>query len=138
MGDAAFDLKTTNATIEDSGSDDCKYGARIWSDSNNVIRRCDFRNPRSSGKIKGACIESSGRLEIVDTKLQAGPGAVAIKLQPSKKGPDPVVHMRGGSIQLDGDAELTLSNGAGVLELHQVSVNGVLTDHRYVFEKKRQ
>jgi hypothetical protein len=46
--------------------------------------------------------------------------------------------MRGGSIQLDGDAEVALANGAGVLELHQVAVNGVTTDHRYVFEKKKQ
>ena len=139
MGDAAFDLKTTDAVIEDSSTDSCKYGARIWSDSNNIIRRCDFRNPKSSGKIKGACIEASGRLEVIDTKLQAGPGAVAIKLQEPKKGTaDPVVHVRGGSIQLDGDAELALANGAGVVELHQVAVNGVTTDHRYVFEKKKK
>jgi hypothetical protein len=138
MGDSAFDIKATDATIEDSSTDSCKYGARLWSDSNNVIRRCDFRNPQSSGKIKGACIEASGRLEVIDTKLQAGPGTVAIKLQQPKKGKDPVVHMRGGSIQLDGDAEVALANGAGVLELHQVAVNGVTTDHRYVFEKKKQ
>jgi hypothetical protein len=138
MGDAAFDLKTTDATIEDSGSDSCKYGARFWSDSNNVIRRCDFKNPKSSGKIKGACIEAVGRIEVIDTKLQAGPGTVAIKLQQPKKGNNPVVHMRGGSIQLDGDADLVLANGAGMLELHQVAVNGVMTDHRYVFEEKKK
>src|SRR5262249_39519316 len=128
MGDAAFDLKTTDAVIEDSSTDSCKYGARIWSHSNNVIRRCDFRNPKSSGKIKGACIEAVGQVEVIDTKLQAGPGTVAIKLQPSKKGIDPVVRVRGGSIQLDGDAELAFANGAGVVELHQVAVNGVMTD----------
>lgn len=135
MGDAAFDLKTTDAVIEDSSTDSCKYGARLWSESNNIIRRCDFRNPRSSGKIKGACIEACGKLEIIDTKLQAGPGTVAIKVHKLEKQGDPVVHMRGGAIELDGDATLAAGIGSGILELHQVSVNGVTTDHRYVFGK---
>ena len=138
MGDAAFDLKSTNVVIEDSTSDACKFGARVWSESDNVIRRCDFRNPKSIGGITGACIEACGRLEIVDSKLQAGPGAIAIKLHKLKNGNDPIVHMRGGSIQLDGDAKVAVGIGPGVLELHQVAVNGVMTDHRYVFEEKKK
>jgi hypothetical protein len=138
MGDAAFDVKTTNVVIEDSSSDGCKFGARVWSESDNVIRRCDFRNPKSIGGITGACIEACGRLEIVDTKLHAGPGTLAIKLHKLKNGNDPIVHMRGGSIQLDGDAKVAGGIGPAVLELHQVAVNGVMTDHRYVFEGKKE
>lgn len=138
MGDAAFDLKSTDVVIEDSSTDACKFGARVWSESDNVIRRCDFRNPKSIGGITGACIEACGRLEIVDTRLHAGPGTVAIKLHKLKNGNDPIVHMRGGSIQLDGDAKAAAGIGPGVLELHQVAVNGVMTDRRYVFEKKEQ
>lgn len=137
MGDAAFDLKSTNVVIEDSSTEGCKFGARVWSESDNLIRRCDFRNPKSIGGITGACIEACGRLEIVDTKLQAGPGAVALKLNKLKNGNDPVVRMRGGSIQLDGDAKVAAAIGPGVLELQQVAVNGVLTDKRYVFDGKK-
>lgn len=138
MGDGAFDIKSDNVVIEDSSSDGCKFGARIWSESDNVIRRCEFRNPKSIGGITGACIEACGRLEIVDTKLHAGPGTVAIKVHKVKKNDNPIVHMRGGSIQLDGDAKAAVGIGPGVLELHQVAVNGVMTDHRYVFDKEQQ
>lgn len=135
MGDAAFDIKATDAVIEDSSTRTCKYGARVWSESNNIVRRCDFRDPRSPGGIKGACIQVAGRLEIVDTRLQTSPGTVAIKLHKLKNGNDPVVHMRGGSIEVGDDARLAAAEGPGVLELHQVAVNGVVKDHRYVFDK---
>ncbi len=138
MGDAAFDLKTTDAVIEDSSTDSCKFGARIWSESGNVIGRCSFRNPQSRGNTKGACIQASGTLDIVDTELQAGPGTDAIRLHKLEGQGDPVVRMQGGSIQLDGDAVITTATTSGVLELHNVMVNGVATDHRNVFEKKKQ
>lgn len=139
MGDGAFDLKSTDVLIEDSSAEGCKFGARIWSEGNNVIRRCTFRNPQSRGGVKGACIQASGTLEIVDTVLQAGAGTAAIALHKLKSQRDPVVRMTGGSIQLDGDAVVAASNGfGGVLELHNVVVNGVATNHRYVFEQKKQ
>ena len=138
MGDGGFDLKTIGVTIEDSSTDSCKYGARIWSEGNNVIRRCDFRNPQSRGNIKGACIQACGTLEIADTKLHAGPGTFAISLHKLDKGNDPVVRMVGGSIQTDGDGAVASATSSGVLELHNVTVNGVPTDHRYVFEQKKQ
>jgi hypothetical protein len=138
MGDGGFDLKTTGVTIEDSSTDSCKYGARIWSEGSNAIRRCDFRNPQSRGNIKGACIQACGTLEITDTKLHAGPGTFAISLHKLDKGNDPVVRMTGGSIQTEGDGAVAGSTSSGVLELHNVMVNGVLTDHRYVFEPKKQ
>jgi hypothetical protein len=138
MGDGGFDLKTTGVTIEDSSTDSCKYGARIWMEGNNVIRRCDFRNPQSRGNIKGACIQACGTLEIIDSRLHAGPGTVAIDLHKLPKRNDPVVHMRGGSIQTEGDGKVAAAVGAGVLELHDVVVNGVSTSHRYVFEDKKQ
>lgn len=134
MGDAAFDLKTTDAVIEDSSTNSCKFGARIWSESSNVIRRCSFQNPRSRGDAKGACIQASGTLDVIDTNLQAGPGTAAIKLHKLKGQGDPVVRMQGGSIQLDGNAVMVAATSSGVLELRNVMVNGVATDHRYVFE----
>ena len=103
-----------------------------------MIRRCDFRNPQSRGNIKGACIQACGTLEITDTRLHAGPGTVAIDLHKLPKRNDPVVHMRGGSIQTEGDGKVAAAVGAGVLELHDVLVNGVATSHRYVFEDKKQ
>jgi hypothetical protein len=138
MGDGGFDLKTTDVTIEDSSADSCKFGARIWAQGNNVIRRCDFRNPQTRGETKGACIQAAGTLEIIDTKLQAGPGTSAIVVHKNSEQYDPVIHMQGGSIQLDGDAVVASANSSGVLELHDVMVNGVATNHRYVFEKKKE
>lgn len=135
MGDGAFDLKTTNATIEDSSSDSCKFGARLWSESNNVIRRCDFRNPVTRGKNHGACIQASGRLEVIDTKLQAGPEQAAFHLNKLKSGNPPVVRMIGGSIQLDGDARLARSAPGGTLELQNVTVNGELRTETIVFKQ---
>jgi hypothetical protein len=136
MGDGGFDLKSTDAVIEDSRTDSCKYGARIWSESDNVIRRCEFRNPQSRGDIRGACIQAGGRLQIIDTKLHAGPGTAAINLHQLSKGNPPLVVMQGGSIETEGDGIVVSANGAGVLELHNVMVNGVASDHRYVLEKK--
>jgi hypothetical protein len=136
MGDGGFDLKTVNVTIEDSSTDSCKYGARIWAEGDNVIRRCDFRNPKSRGKIKGACIQAGGTLQIIDTKLHAGPGTAAIQLHQNKNRNAPFVQMQGGSIETEGDGKVASSVGDGVLELHNVMVNGVATDHRYVFQKK--
>jgi Right handed beta helix region len=139
MGDGGFDLKSTDTLIEDCTTESCKYGARIWSESNNVIRRCSFKNPQSRGNIKGACIQVGGSLEIIDTTLQAGPGTNAINLHKLEKQNAPVVRMQGGSIELTGDAKLVgTAGGSGVLELHNVMVNGVATDDRFVFEEKKQ
>jgi hypothetical protein len=136
MGDGGFDLKTTNVTMEDCSTDSCKFGARIWAEGNNVIRRCDFRNPVSRNDTQGACIQAGGTLEIVDTKLQAGPGTVAIALSQKKNGKPPMVVMRGGSIDLEGSGAIAHANANGVLELEDVLVNGVKTTRRLVFEKK--
>jgi len=138
MGDGGFDLKTTNVTIEDSSTDSCKFGARIWTEGDNVIRRCEFRNPQSRNSTQGACIQACATLRIVDTKLHAGPGTVAISLRQQKDRKPPVVQMHGGSIETEGDGAVAGANAAGILELHNVMVNGVATDHRYVFEKKKK
>ena len=137
MGDGGFDLKTTNVTIEDSRTDSCKFGARIWVEGDNVIRRCEFRNPQSRNGTQGACIQACSTLQIVDTKLHAGPGTVAVSLRQQKDRKPPVVQMHGGSIETEGDGAVAGANAAGILELHNVMVNGVATDHRYVFEKKK-
>ncbi|HEV8391443.1 MAG TPA: right-handed parallel beta-helix repeat-containing protein [Dongiaceae bacterium] len=138
MGDGGFDVKTTNVTIEDSSTDSCKFGARIWAEGDNVIRRCEFRNPQTRNNTKGACIQVGGTLQIVDSKLHAGPGTAAINLHQTKTGNAPFVQMQGGSIETEGDGVVVNASAAGVLELHNVMVNGVATDHRYVFEKKKQ
>lgn len=137
MGDGGFDLKTTNVTMEDCSTDSCKFGARIWAEGDNVIRRCEFRNPQSRNSTKGACIQVGGTLQIVDSKLHAGPGTAAITLHQGKNANAPFVQMQGGSIETEGDGVVANSSAAGVLELHNVMVNGVATDHRYVFEKKK-
>jgi hypothetical protein len=136
MGDGGFDLKTTNVTVEDCTSDSCKFGARIWASGSNVIRRCDFRNPVSRNGTMGACVQAGGTLEIVDTKMQVGPGTVAVGLSHKKGKKPPLVVMRGGSIETSGDGAVAHCNGDGVLEVYDVMVNGTLTTHRYVFEKK--
>jgi hypothetical protein len=138
MGDGGFDLKSTNVTMEDCTTDSCKFGARIWVRGENVIRRCDFRNPVSRNDTQGACVQAGGTLQIIDSKLHAGPGTVAIHLSHKKNREGPVVVMRGGSIQLDGNGAVVHANGDGVLELHDVMVNGVATTKRYAFEKKEE
>jgi hypothetical protein len=136
MGDGGFDLKTTNVTMEDCSTDSCKFGARIWAQGDNVIRRCDFRNPISRNDTQGACIQAGGTLQIIDTKLHAGRGTVAISLSQKKDRDAPLVVMRGGSINTEGDGGVAHANANGVLELYDVMVNGVATTRRYVFEKK--
>lgn len=126
MGDAAFDLKTRNVTIEKSGSDNCKFGARIWATGDNVIRDCDFREPVSRGNTAGCCVQVTGQCEILDTKLQAGDGTFALGLNKLKSGEPPIIRMRGGSIELKGGATLARSNARGMIELHDVAVNGEL------------
>jgi hypothetical protein len=138
MGDGGFDLKSTNVTMEDCTTDSCKFGARIWAAGNNVIRRCDFRNPVSRNDTMGACIQAGGTLEITDTKLQAGPGTAAVSLSYKKNQEPPLVVMRGGSIETSGDGVVARCNGDGVFEVHDVTINGKLTTHRYVFEKKEK
>ena len=136
MGDGGFDLKTTNVTMEDCTTDSCKFGARIW--ATGVIRRCDFRNPVSRNETMGACVQAGGTLEITDTKMQAGPGTVAVSLSYKKDQKPPLVVMRGGSIETSGDGAVAHCNGDGVLEVYDVMVNGKPTTHRYVFEKKKE
>lgn len=124
MGDAAFDLKTKNVTLEKSGSDNCKFGARIWATGNNLIRDCEFVEPVSRGNVAGCCVQVTGQCEIVDTKLQAGNGTFALGLNKLKSGEPPVIRMRGGSIELRDGAILARSNQRGTIELHDVAVNG--------------
>jgi hypothetical protein len=138
MGDGGFDLKSTNVTMEDCTTDSCKFGARIWATGDNVIRRCDFRNPVSRNDTMGACIQAGGTLEILDTKLQAGPGTVAVSLSYKKDKKPPLAVMRGGSIETSGDGAVAHCNGDGVLEVYDVMVNGKPTTRRYVFEKKEK
>lgn len=134
MGDGAFDLKSTNVTIEDCSTDECKFGIRIWSESNNVIRRCTLRNPVTRGKNHGACMQVSGTAEVIDTQLQAGPGQAAFSLHKLKNGNLPVVRMIGGNVQLDGDARLARSTEGGTLHLEGVTVNGELRTETLVLK----
>jgi hypothetical protein len=130
MGDAAFDLKTVNATLEDCTAHACKFGVRIWSDARNVMRRCAITGPRRVGPTSGACIECKGRLELVDCKLQAGAGAAVFRLdRRGESAQGGVVTMRGGSIELDRGGALVVGE-RGVAELIDVSVNGRLTSRR--------
>jgi hypothetical protein len=137
MGDGGFDLKSTNVTMEDCTTESCKFGARIWAEGDNVIRRCDFRNPVTRNETMGACVQAGGTLEIIDTRMQAGPGTVAVSLSNKKNQKPPHVVMRGGSIETTGGGKVAHCNGDGVLEVYDVMVDGKLTTHRYVFKKKK-
>jgi hypothetical protein len=138
MGDGGFDLKSTNVTMEDCTTDSCKFGARIWAEGDNVIRRCDFRNPVSRNDTMGACVQAGGTLEILDSRLQAGPGTVAVSLSHKKDRTPPKVIMRGGVIETADKDDVAHGNGDGVLELYDVLVNGVPATRRHVFEKKQE
>jgi hypothetical protein len=84
----------------------------------------------------GACVQAGGTLEILDTRMQAGPGTVAVSLSNKKGQKPPLVVMRGGSIETAEPDGIAHCNGDGVLEVYDVMVNRKLTTHRYVFEKK--
>jgi hypothetical protein len=92
----------------------------------------------SRNDTMGACIQAGGTLEILDTKLQAGPGTVAVSLSHKKDQKPPLAVMRGGSIETSGDGAVAHCNGDGVLEVYDVMINGKPTTHRYVFEKKEK
>jgi len=124
LGDGGFDLKTTNVTIEDSSAEGCKFGARIWSDADNVIRRCSFKALEPVQYFKTACVQASGRVEIMDTTMEVGPGTYAIELGESKNENPPAVKMTGGSITIADGGKLVEGRKRGVLELNNVSVNG--------------
>jgi hypothetical protein len=134
MGDGAFDIKTKNVTIEDSSADSCKFGARIWTHGENVIRRCDFKNPQTRAGTKGACIQVGGTVDIVDTTLHAGGDTAAISVHKLDNREAPVVRMHGGAITLENNGAEVRATSSGVLELHDVAVNGTLTNRRFDFK----
>jgi hypothetical protein len=132
MGDGGFDLKTTNVTIEDSSTRDCKFGARIWTQSDNVIRRSTFLSPIARGNSGGACVQALGKVDIHDSKFQASNPKTAVFFFEVKKQP-PVIRVFGGSIEVSGDAVLGAGQPGAILELHDVSVNGTMRNERFVF-----
>jgi hypothetical protein len=133
MGDGGFDLKTTDVTMEDCSTEDCKFGARFWSHSNNVVRRSSFRAPHSRGPTSGAGMEVEGSVEIHDSTFEVGPGTSAFDVARHATLPPGIVKMFGGSIQLADGAKLASGQPGGTLELHDVSVNGKLRNETYVF-----
>ena len=132
MGDGGFDVKTTNVTIEDSSAESCKFGARIWSESDNVVRRCHFKSPAPVGGFTSGCIQASGRLTITDTTLEVGPGTCGIQLHQLKHQGPPTVEMTGGAITLKDGASLAVGRSDAVLQLNNVSVNGETRTQRVV------
>jgi hypothetical protein len=136
MGDSAFDLKTDGLLMEDSSAYGCKFGARIWSQGNNIIRRCAIGNPRTTGANEGACVQTVGRVDVVDCILQAGPGTAIFRIGRAKDGTESVIRVFGGSIRLDGNAALVAGDGPGTVELHDVAVNGALRNRNYAFDGK--
>lgn len=136
MGDAAFDLKTDNVTMEGCSTEDCKFGARLWTHSRNQIRDCSFKNPVSRGDTRGACVQASGNLEIVNSTFQAGKDTTALALHTLKGGKPPVVRMTGGAVQLDDGAALASANGKATLELSDVVVNGETRSGTFELERE--
>ena len=128
MGDGGFDLKTAGVTIEDSSAEACKFGARIWAQADNSIRRCSFKSPRPVAHFTSGCVQAAGRVEIVDTTMEVGPGTVAIHLRQIPKHGVPTVEMTGGSINLHEGARLAVGNG--ILDLKNVAINGEMKTQR--------
>lgn len=124
MGDGGFDLKTTNVTIEDSSAEDCKFGARIWTEADNHIRRCSFKSVAPVSGFTSGCVQSSGRVEIVDTTMEVGPGTCGIELHQLPTQGAPTARMTGGSITINDGGKLVVGTPGGVLELNNVAING--------------
>jgi len=124
MGDGGFDLKTTNVTLEDSSAEDCKFGARIWTEAENLIRNCSFKSVSPVGGFTTGCVQASGRLEIVDTKMEVGPGTCAIELHKLPQQGAPSAKITGGSITIHDGGKLVVGVPGGVLELNNVAING--------------
>jgi hypothetical protein len=122
MGDGGFDLKAAGVTMEDSSAQDCKFGARIWAQADNAIRRCNFKASKPVAHFTSGCVQASGRVQITDTVMEAGPGTVALHLHMIPKHDTPTVEMIGGAITLHDGA--SLAQGSGVLDLKNVAVNG--------------
>jgi len=135
MGDGGFDLKTTNVTIEDSSTEGCKFGIRIWARGNNVIRRCTLRAPRSQGTTSAACLQVVGNVDIYDSHLDAGTGTSALALERRRDAEPALVRIFGGTVQLSDGAKLASGQPGGSLELHDVSVNGTVRNGSYQFNE---
>lgn len=124
MGDGGFDLKTVNVLFEDGSAHACKKGLRIWSRGENLIRRSRITGPRKTGGDRGSCIWCGGKVDLLDTSLQAGSGAAIFAFGESTS-QLPLIRMFGGEIRMDGDAALAVEQ-PGILELHEVVVNGTV------------
>jgi hypothetical protein len=134
MGDGGFDLKTTNIIMEDCTTKDCKFGARFWAHGDNVVRRSAFRSPKTRGKTSGTCVQAIGSVELHDCEFEVGAGCAAFNFERKKE--TPIIKMFGGSVQLKDGARLAGGQPGGILELHDVSVNGTTRNQRYVITDK--
>jgi hypothetical protein len=123
MGDGGFDLKTTNFSIADCSAVRCKFGIRVWSSGNNIIRRTRIASPISTGTTRGACLWVAGQVDLIDCDLQAGPGTPIFYLGQGGEGM-PRVRMFGGRICSDQAVSLVAGSGGGTVELYDVSLNG--------------
>lgn len=134
-GDAGFDLKTTNVTIEDCTTEGCKFGVRLWSHSNNVIRRSSFRAPHSQGKTQGAGLQAIGNVDIYDSHFEIGPETSAVSLARHRHDEPPHVRIFGGTIQVAEGGRVAAGQPGSTLELHDVSVNGKMRSGSTVFSE---
>lgn len=131
IGDGAFDLKTTEFTMDDCTVTNSKYGVRIWSHSRNVMRRCSIRNPRKYGAVTPSCIEAHGTASIADSTFQAGDGASVFRFTQTAGAAAPSLQVWRGSIRLDKGAALIAGAANGFVELHDVAVNGTIRNGRF-------
>jgi hypothetical protein len=134
MGDGGFDLKTVGVTLEDCSAYRCKYGIRIWSHGDNIIRRCVVGNPWTIGGIRGACVQVGGTVQIVDSVFHAGPGTAVLTFNGGRESPDRVIKVFGGAIQTERGGALVAGQAHGKVELHGVAVNGSLRNGVYDYK----
>jgi hypothetical protein len=129
MGDGGYDLKSSAFLMEDCSAHGCKKGVRIWSHTQNVLRRCAFTNPVSIAS-QPQSVWCAGTADLFDCRLQAGSGTSIFRFAKGEGG-DPVIRMHGGEITTDGRAAL-IQGDPGTLELDGVRVNGELRSETIV------
>jgi hypothetical protein len=136
MGDGGFDLKTVGVTLEDCSASRCKFGMRIWSRGENMMRRCAVESPHSAGGTRGACVQVRGTVDVIDSVFQAGPHTSVFAFNGNREATDRVIRVFGGSVRLDAGAALVAGVVHGKLELHDVAVNGTVRNETHDYGGK--
>lgn len=132
MGDGGFDLKSRGVQMYDCSATRCKLGIRIWShDPANVIERCVVTEPTKKPVNDGACLWLAGTLTAQECHLAATQDMSPIRFGKGQNGrEDARLKIKGGEIIMTDGVSLA-TGAAGLIELENVSVNGMDTSGRF-------